>query len=501
MGAAQLFAAFCGGSNTERSLAIDAEQTTNLFRATVEAQGAAKSATLVGTPGTRQLGEVVTGDPTVAGRGVFTQDGVSWTVLGGGLYEVTVNPWTATFRGFVADDHQPVSWASNGDVMLLTADPPPPPQLAFVSGGNLYVLDRLTNILALVALPLMNAPRQIGFIDGYFVLLERDSPRWYFTFGSALVWDALDVIVRQTASDNFVALAVANNRVWGFGSETSEAFEDVGDEDTPFQPIKGSLFQIGCAAPWSVSIGVNTLRWLGRSSRGGAMVYRLDGYGGARISTHAIEQALEKAATLVDCEALTYDQDGHLFYALTCPSVGTNGWTPVWDETEQQWHKRSWWNQALAREEAWRVRGHAYIGATHLVGSRDSSVMWALDLETYDDAGALLRAARRAPYLGADNGWVFLDEIELGIESGSGLNLGQGRDPQALLNISTDSGKTWTSAGMAPLGKMGETEASCIWRRCGRARLDRLVLEVVITDPVKRVLGPGLWIRATPGLP
>ena len=106
---------------------------------------------------------------------------------------------------------------------------------------------------------------------------------------------------------------------------------------------------------------------------------------------------------------------------------------------------------------------------------------------------------RRAPYLGTEARWVFLDRIELGIESGVGLVSGQGVDPQVLLNISTDSGKSWTSAGTASLGKMGETDQMAVWRCCGRARLDRLVLEIVITDPVKRVLGPGLWITATPG--
>lgn len=38
------FTAFCGGSNVERSLAIDAEISVNLFRSTVEAEGAAKRA-------------------------------------------------------------------------------------------------------------------------------------------------------------------------------------------------------------------------------------------------------------------------------------------------------------------------------------------------------------------------------------------------------------------------------------------------------------------------
>jgi hypothetical protein len=284
-----------------------------------------------------------------------------------------------------------------------------------------------------------------------------------------------------------------------FGSETSEAYEDVGDADNPFQPIKGSLFPIGLAARWSIGAGPKTLRWLGTSHVSGPAVYRLDGYGGTRISTHALEAQLATATTLADAEALDFEQDGHLFYALTCPSIGDAGVTPVWDETEQQWHERAAWNTALGRFEMWRARGHAFVHQVHLVGSRDSGAIWALDLDTYDDEGQILRAVRRAPYLSAENVWGFLDRFELGVENGVGLVSGQGSDPTIELRVSKDSGNTWDSAGTARLGPMGAYDDRTVWTRLGRARLDRLVFEVVITDPVKRVIGPGAWLQVTPG--
>lgn len=489
-----LFAAFCGGSNAERSSLADAELSVNLFRSTTEAVGAAKPGSLLGTPGRRRLGTVATN----GGRGVFTQDGRTWTGVGDTIYELTLDPVTgavtaATVRGTLPDDGLPISWASNGDGGL---------QLALVGGGQYKILNLLTNVLSpAIVLPMTNAPRCVGFLDGYFILSEADSLRfWFSNLENGLIVDALDFATRSTASDRIVALTCANSRIWLFGSETSEAYEDVGDADNPFQPIKGSLFQIGIAGAWTLSVGVNTMRWVGRSRRSGPGVYRLDGYTGTRISTHAMEAALALATTLANAEGLTYEQDGHLFYAVTCPSLGDAGDTLVVDETEQgQWHHRRAWNASLGREEMWPVRGHACVGQFHVTGTWHSGAICALDLATYDDDGAILRARRRAPYLGAENAWATIDAFELGVENGVGLVSGQGVDPQIELLVSKDGAKTWFSMGTASLGPMGAYDDRTFWTRLGRARIDRLVVETIITDPVKRVIGPGAWIRATPG--
>lgn len=514
-----LFAAFCSGSNTERSTAIDAEKTINLFRSTTEMQGAAKTATLLGTPGLKPLTTVATSD----GRGLFTQDGRTWTVVGNQLYPVTVDALNVVVTagatlGTIPDNGEPVSFASNGDGGT---------QLAIVGGGQLKILNLQTNVLSdAVVLPLTKAPTMIDYIDGYFILAEAQSPiLWFSALVNGMAWDALDFFTRSTASDYVVGMKCALSRCWVFGSETSEAYEDVGDADNPFQPIKGSLFPIGLAARWGIGTGPKTLWWLGRSRTSGPAVYRLDGYGGTRISTHALEAQLAKARTLTDVETLVYEQEGHLFCAFSCPSIGDAGLTPVWDEAEQQWHERAAWNSALGRFELWRPRGHAFVGQLHLVGSRDSGSIWALDLDTYDDDGEILRAVRRAPYLGNENEWAFIDAFELGVEPGVGLQIadvsggyfaladgptlwaaslaagtpGTARDATVALHVSKDLGKTWFSAGAASFGQAGEYDNRTIWTRLGRARIDRLCFEVVQTDAVRRVLGPGAWIRLTPG--
>jgi hypothetical protein len=489
-----LFAGFVGGSNAEAAPGLDAELTVNLYRTTVETEGAPKAAYLRGTPGLRRLTAV----GRTGCRGIFYQDGRCWTVIADGVFELGLDPLTGAILtgvllGTLIDDGHPVSWASNGDGGN---------QLLVCGGGQLKAIGLAAGggLSAPIVLPLVNPPQFIGFMDGYFVLSEQNAIRfWFSAIENGLLWDALDFVSRSTASDRIVRAECANSRVWVFGSETTEAYEDVGDADNPFQPIKGSLFQIGLAAPYSLSLGVSTLRWLGRSATSGLAVYRLDGYAGTRVSSHAIEHSLARATTVADAEAFTYTQQGHLFYALTLPSLDAAGDTVVLDETEHEWHHRRTWNPTLSREEQWRVRGHAFTGQVHMVGSRASGALWALDLGVYDDDGAILRARRRAPYLGAENTYAAIDAFELGTEPGVGLNDGQGSQPQAELFLSRDGAKTWISAGLAALGAMGHYGDRVRWTQLGQARIDRLVFEVVITDPVKRVLGPGAWITATPG--
>ena len=101
---------FCSGSYTSRSGTLDQEATINLYSATVESQSNAKQKSLIGTPGLRKLLSV----STTACRGLFSEDGRTWCVVGAVLYELDLTANTATSRGTIADDGLPVSFASNG---------------------------------------------------------------------------------------------------------------------------------------------------------------------------------------------------------------------------------------------------------------------------------------------------------------------------------------------------------------------------------------------------
>jgi len=479
---------FIGGSFQSRSPTLDAEATINLMSVTIDSASNAKKSMLLGTPGLRRLFSVA----TESCRGMFSQDGRTFAVVGATLYELDLTADTATTLGTVADDELPVSFASNGRGGE---------QLAICSGGELYVFELDTNtFLGAVTLPLTNAAASVDFIDGYGLVLEKDTVRcWFTALEDFTDVDGLDYFARSQTSDNFVAMKVLRDKVWLFGSQTTELYYDSGDADTPFVPYPGALLREGCAAPWSVTIQGEAIYWLAQDAEGRARFVRAADLDAQPVSTDAIDFALAQAPRLDDTEVLSYWQEGHGFVIWTCPSLSNCGRTFVFDTKEQLWHERASRDTIVSIFYRWRARGVASTDQGVIVGDFETGEIYLLDLNYFSDNGNPIWRVRRTPYLSAENSWLFVDQFELGIQAGVGLNSGQGVDPQVALRVSRDGAMTWGPAITASVGKQGNYLNRAVWRRLGRVRGDRLVIEVSQTDPVRTVWGPGAWLRITQG--
>lgn len=483
---------FIGPAYRSRSKVINADTLYNLYIETTEKSGAVKPATFIGTPGLDLRASV---DESGC-RGMFSQDGLNLGVIGDGLYTMSADGVTLTRIGGIQNDGAPVSFASNGQGGE---------QIAIVGGGELKILNLLTMaVSAPVALPLTNTPRQVRYIDGYFLLSERDSIRvWFSALEDGLVWDALDFFARSQTSDNIVSFEVLRNRVWVLGSLTGEVYYDSGDADNPFVPYPGSVMQEGLASPYALAVQGESLTWLAQDSEGTRRIVRAQDYTPTVISTYALAYALGTYPRVDDAELLVYEQENHPFAIYTFPSAGDAGASWGFDQREQdQVHQRSTWNEDIGIHMRWRARGCCSTGSAILVGDRDNGNVYALDLDVFTDNDGMMVAERTAPYLSGENQWIFVDSVELGCQTGVGLSnpASQGYDPVALFSLSRDGGQTFVaSPDNAKLGKMGEYLERVIWRQLGRARADRLALRIRITDPVRRVLGPGLWLKASPG--
>lgn len=478
-----LWSAFIGGSYTAHSASMAVDQSVNLFTETRQVPGSPKQSWMFGTPGQKYSATVA----TLEGRGWFSQDGRTFVVEGMTLYEQT-NGTTYTALGTIPYDGKMCFFASNGKAGE---------ELGITGGGQLNVLNLQTNTLTTIALPFVG-PVMIVFQDGYALINQANSPIvWFSALEDMTTWDALDFFARSGTSDNCVGLGVSEDRVGFLGSKTTTSFYDSGDADTPFVPYQGTTIQNGLVSPYLVSGYRDTFVWVSSASKGAYRVVSGTFSTAQPISTHQIESWLARCSTLDDAWMTTYEQDGHVFFCITAPSSPDEIKTYCYDATEKDypWHARGNWDAVNGVYTLWRVKGAAVVNGTVYASDYQTGDIYTLDLDTYADNGQIQRAERRAPYLGAENQWAFVDQFELGTDVGIGLPSGQGVDPVATLYVSYDMGKTFQEAGDSTLGAQGDTEARTTWTQLGRGRLDRIVFKVAITDPVKRVLGPGAWLR------
>lgn len=479
-----LWEGFTGGSYRTRSQNIAADTCINLYPEITESAGV-KHGVLYGTPGLNPSQSVVSSES----RGFFSQDAFTVGVIGDQFYDFDIASGTATAKGTIPNGGQPCSFASNGRGGE---------QIIVVGGGILKVFNLLTRTLsAAIVLPLTNAPVKVVFTDAYFLLLEANTIRvWFSALEDGSMWDALDFFARSETSDNLVGLEVIRDRVWTLGSQTSEVYYDSGDADNPFVPYPGSVMQEGLVGPWATAVQGEALYWMAQDNQGRNRVVSATDYSPVVVSTPPISFAFAQCPKLSDIEALSYEQEGHPFIAFTSPSGDI---TFVLDARENQWHQRDNYDVNTGLSHRWRARGVCSVGQSIIVGDYETGDIYTLDLDCFTDNGKMIRRERTAPYLSSDNQWMFIDSIEMGIQSGVGLQAGQGSDPQLELTISGDSGNTYGPQVLASMGAVGQYNATPTWFILGRVRGDRFVAKVVSTEPVRQVWGPGMWLRVTPG--
>jgi len=458
-----------GSSYVARSVNAADSRMVNLFPEIVP-EGGKEPAFLNRAPGLRLLATVGSGPI----RGLWTYGGSAYVVSGIKLYKIDAN-YTATFLGLVSGAG-PVSMADNGT------------QLFIACNGPSYIYNASTNVFVQISDPDFPGAVCVAYLDGYFVFNEPNSQKVWVTSlldGSAV--DPLDFASVEGSPDNLVSLIVDHREVWLFGTNSVEVWYDAGNADFPLARLQGAFNEIGCAAAYSVAKLDNALFWLGSDARGSGIVYRANGYTGQRVSTHAVEFAIQNYGDISDAVGYTYQQEGHAFYVLIFPSANT---TWVYDVSTQAWHERA----GFSNGSFTRHRSNCQLNFNNeiIVGDYENGNLYAFDLNVYADNGAVqkfLRSWRALPPGQNNLKRTAQHSLQLDCESGVGLVTGQGEDPQVSLRWSDDGGHTWSNYHTKSIGKIGEYGRRVFWRRLGMTtKLRDRVYEISGTDPTKMVI-------------
>ena len=468
-----------GSSYVARSVNAADNRLVNLFPEIVPEAGK-EPAFLNRAPGLNL--EVAVGNGPI--RGLWVLAGNLYVVSGSHLYKVTP-AYVVTLIGSVTGTG-PVSMADNGT------------QLFVACNGPSYIYNSLTNVFQQITDPDFPGAVTVGYLDGYFVFNEPNSQKiWVTALLEGTQVDPLDFASAEGSPDGVVGIIVDHGQLWVYGTNSIEVWYNSGNADFPFSRIQGAFNELGCAAAYSLAKMDNGLFWLGKDARGQGMVYRANGYSGQRISTHAVEWHIQQYGDLSDAIGYTYQQDGHSFYVLIFPAADT---TWVYDVATQAWHERAGFvNGDFTRH---RSNCQAFFGTKVMVGDYQNGNVYSFDLDDYSDNGSIqkwLRSWRALPTGQNNLKRTAHHSLQLDCESGTGLNLGQGSDPQVMLRWSDDGGHTWSNEHWVGIGKIGEYYRRAIWRRLGMTmKLRDRVYEVSGTDPVKiAIMGAELLLSPT----
>jgi len=451
---------FLGTSGAVRSVNADQQRTLNCYLEMDNGSPRAPVA-LYGTPGLvlrATLGGAV--------RGCIAEGGYTWWVGGNTVYRMS-SAYAVTTVGTIGTSTGEVGIASNGA------------QLLIVDGSAGYIVTVASATIGLITdSDFPNGVQRTTYQDGYFAVTGKaGSPSFWInqTPYAGTSWDALDFASSEGSPDNTIGIISDHRELWLFGEKSAEVWVNTGSSDFPFARSGNAFIEHGCAAAGTIAKADNTVFWLGADDKGQGIVWRADGYTPVRISTHAMEKALG-GYTVASATALTYQQEGHVFYVLNFPEA-----TWVYDASTQVWHERAYMDPATSALSRWRGACHCYLGGS-LVGDYTNGKVYSLDLDTYTDAGDAILRLRTAQTLSQDQAWVFFPSMQVDMETGVGLATGQGSDPLLMLRFS-DDGHTWSNVKTATIGKVGEYGARAKFNRLGRSR--NRTWEISMTDPVR----------------
>ena len=497
-----------GSSYVARSVNAADARMVNLYPEVIPEAGK-EPAYLQRCPGLRQYMDVGSGPI----RALYPLGDNLYVASGSEFYKVDAG-LNATKLGDIAGTG-PVSMADNGIQIFVACNP-----VSYIYNSNTNVFQQITD-------PDFPGAVTVGYLDGYFVFNEPNSQRiWVTALLDGLSVDPLDFASAEGSPDGLVSIIIDHREAWLFGTNSVEVWYNSGNPDFPLERIQGAYNEIGCIAPYSVAKLDNSVFWLGADARGQGVVYRAQGYQGVRVSTHAVEFAIQGYADMSDALAYTYQQDGHAFYVLIFPSAET---TWVYDAATGAWHERAGF--AKGKFKRHRSNCHARFKGQPVVGDFQNGKLYQFDLRYFRDDEQEQRWMRRWRALptGANNltrtihhqlqldcqtgvGGLYDDPSSLA-QQAPGLVLQQNNSsiivegepnnsvplPQVMLRWSDDGGHTWSHERWESLGPIGATQTRVIWRRLGATLKSRdRVYELTAADPmVTAIMGAELRLSPT----
>lgn len=452
---------FFGLGQTGKSKTVTAQRHLNLYAEVTE--GEKSKIVFYGTPGLASFSES-NGDTPI--RGWIAVSNLIYYVHRGTLYSIN-NAGTRTSLGTLNTSTGRVDMAYDGAVILM------------VDGTNGYTFTISGSTFAQVAdAQFPNGSNTVAWLDGQFIADAGSGSDSFYISSDGSSWTALDFATAESAPDGLVRVFVDHGQILLFGERTIEPWGNIGGQGFPFAPIKGGISQFGLAARWSLTSYNDTVAFVGKNRDGQVQVMRMDGNTPRPISTQEIDSIINGYSSVSDATAFSYMLGGHPMLQVNFPTP-LKSW--LYDATTGLWSPLEYGLNGA------RHRGEMSIDFLNKVRIADytNGNIYTLDPDTYTDNGTAIAREIITRHTYKGNTEVTIDKLYVDMEVGVGLATGQGSNPQVMLQVSKNNGKTWGSEIWKTIGAIGEYSTRVVWRRLGQAR--DWLFKLRVTDPVKVV--------------
>jgi Phage stabilisation protein len=327
-----------------------------------------------------------------------------------------------------------------------------------------------------------NGAKTVTFVSGFFVSEAPGSQQFYVSnAGDGSTWTALSTASAEAYSDNILATDNLLGNLALFCQEHIELWQPAGLYPQPFAAITSAVYEYGLAAIFSRAHVNQSLIFLGQTKEGQVQVMRFSGYTLDRISDPDIENIINGFSIVSDAVALVYEVDEHKFYQLSFPTANR---TFLFDTSTGLWADAQTGTSLVPVRHTANLS--AYFGGVTYLSDYATNQVYTMSPTAYTDNGTTIVREIVTKHVLSDFNRIRISSVYLDMETGVGLQSGQGSNPQIMLQYSKDNGRTWSAERWVSSGLVGQYLARVIWRRFGCTR--DAVFRIRMTDPVKFVV-------------
>jgi hypothetical protein len=373
-------------------------------------------------------------------------------------------------------------------------------QVVLVASGAAYLMDATTNgAFAPMTNTVLPPVLDVAYLGDRFIYALIGSDTFYWSeIDDAATIDGLSFATAEASPDPIVALAVLAGQLVIFGTASVETWQVGTDAAAPFTPAIGQGYQRGCASRDAVAFLDNALFWIGENR----VVYRTQDVP-QRVSSSSIEDKLRQCSDIAACTGFAATFEGHEFYVLNVPGVGTYAYDASRIGTQagaygDSFSRGEWGEWTSFGRPRFRGQCALALNGAVLVGDDRTNDVWTMEVGVYRDGlDPLVRTA--SAFIKVEEGTPRCDNLVLHCVTGVGTAVDPGSAPVTEMRYSDDQGRTFGPWRPASSGAMGRYSQRVTWRRLGQMRAPGRLVEVRVGDPVNAAFSHLELNAARPG--